>query len=116
MYDHAFDTWDGVTHGNYSDALYVLLDNWINACGGMLGGADADKFLSWIATGKCSDAQFAALHKEQLAVVFKWRKAFLQSILVAHAAAEINPKLTAAELKAIAQQVVNGAPTKPLSR
>ncbi len=36
--------------------------------------------------------------------------------MVAAAAAEINPNLTEAELKAIAQQVVNGASTKPLSK
>ncbi len=74
------------------------------------------EFLSWITNGKCDDALFAAKHKELFATVFKWRKGFLQSIVVAHAAAEINPKLTAAELKSIAQHIVNGAPTKPLSK
>ena len=41
---------------------------------------------------------------------------FNQSIVIAARAAEINPKLTPAELKSIAQQIVNGAPTKPLSK
>lgn len=65
---------------------------------------------------RLADASFAAKYKTLFATVFKWRKGFLQSIVVAHAAAELNPKLTAAELKAIAQQVINGAPTKPLSK
>jgi hypothetical protein len=116
LYDHAFDTWNGVTHDKYSGAMRKLLEDWIKTCGGKLKKNDAADFLSWIATGKCGKDAFAAKHKELFATVFKWRKGFLQSIVVAHAAAEINPKLTAAELKAIAQHVVNGAPTKPLSK
>ncbi len=116
LYDHAFDSWNGVKHGEYSQAVRQLLDNWIKAHGGKLEDKEAAKFLSWIATGKCGEEAFAAKHKKLFDTVFKWRKGFLQSIVIAHAAAEINPKLTAAELKAIAQQIVNGAPTKPLSK
>jgi hypothetical protein len=116
LYDHAFDTWNGVKHGEYSEAMRKLLDDWIKTHGGELDEKDAAKFLSWIATGKHGEDAFAAKHKALFETVFRWRKGFLQSIVVAHAAAEINPKLTAAELKAIAQQVVNGVPTKPLSK
>jgi len=66
--------------------------------------------------GECDNTEFAAKHKGLFAKVFKWRKGFLQSIVIAHAAAELNPKLTPAELKAIAQHIVNGAPLQPLSR
>ena len=76
----------------------------------------ASEFLSWIATGKCGDPAFLAKHKALFDTVFRWRPGFNKSIVVAAAAAEINPKLTEAELKAIAQQVVNGSPTKPLSK
>lgn len=116
VYNHAFDTWNGVTHDKYSGAMRELLDEWIKTCGGKLDEDGARKFLSWISTASCGDASFAAKHKELFAKVFKWRKGFLQSIVVAHAAAELNPELTQAELKAVAQQIVNGAPTKPLSR
>jgi hypothetical protein len=116
LYDHAFDTWNGVTHGEYSKAMHELLDDWIKKRGGKLEEDAARDFLSWIANGKCGNDAFAAKHKELFETIFKWRKGFLQSIVVAHAAAEINPKLTAAELKAISQQVVNGAPSKPLSK
>jgi hypothetical protein len=33
MYDHAFDTWNGVTHGEYIDAMRKLLDDWIKTRG-----------------------------------------------------------------------------------
>jgi hypothetical protein len=42
------------------------------------------------------------------AKVFKWRDGFNLSIVVAARAHELNPRLTASELKKIAQQVVNG--------
>jgi hypothetical protein len=116
LYNHAFDTWNGVKHGEYSGAMRQLLDAWIKTRGGKLDEDGAREFLSWIATGTHGEDAFAAKHKKLFDTVFKWRRGFLQSILVAHAAADINPKLTAAELKAIAQQVVNGAPTKPLSK
>jgi hypothetical protein len=115
LYDHAFDTWSGVKHGDYSGAMRQLLDDWIKTSGGKLDENGAREFLSWIASGHCGRDAFAAKHKALFATVFKWRKGFLQSIVVAHAAAEINPRLTAAELKGIAQHVVNGAPTRPLS-
>jgi hypothetical protein len=63
LYDHAYDTWNGVTHGDYSDALHELLDEWIKTCGGKLDKEGARKFLSWIAMGKDVDASFAAKHK-----------------------------------------------------
>lgn len=115
-YNHAFDTWSGVTHDEYIKAMREILGDWIRTRGGKLDGKDAAKFLSWVARGKCDDTEFAAKHKDLFAKVFKWRKGFLQSIVVAHAAAEINPKLTATELKAIGQQVVNGESTQPLSK
>ncbi len=115
-YKHGFDTWNGVKHSTYIDAMRELLGDWIGTRGGKLNEDGAKEFLSWIANGKCNRAAFAAKHKAAFATIFKWRKGFLQSIVVAHAAAEINPKLTAAELKAIAQQVVNGESTQPLSR
>jgi hypothetical protein len=115
-YRHGFDSWNGVTHGDYIKDMRELLDDWIRTNGGKLKGDAAEKFLSWMAKGECKDPKFAAKHKELFARVFKWRKSFLQSIVVAHAAAEINPKLTPAELKSIAQQVVNGKPTQPLSK
>jgi hypothetical protein len=115
-YNHASDRWNGVSHYDYNDGVRTLLDDWIKVRGGRLDEKDAKKFLSWISTGKCSDASFASKHKLVWDKVFQWRKGFLQSIVVAHAAAEANPKLTAAELKGIAQQVVNGKPTQPLSR
>ena len=115
-YNHAFDTWKGVTHGEYSKAMTELLKDWIAKKGNKLKADDASRFLSWIATGKCDDPAFLAKHKNLFDTVFKWRGGFNQSIVIAARAAEINPKLTAAELKSIAQQVVNGAPTKPLSK
>lgn len=116
VYNHAFDTWNGVKHGEYSDAMHALLEDWIKVNGGHLDKSGAQKFLSWIARGECNKAEFAAKHKELFAKVFKWRKGFLQSIVIAHAAAELNPKLTAAELKAIARHIVDGTPLEPLSR
>jgi hypothetical protein len=114
-YYHAFDTWDGVTHDKYSKAMTKLLEDWIAKKGGKLDAEGAREFLSWIAAGKCDKAAFLRTHKALFDTVFKWRAGFNKSIVIAAAAAEINPKLTAAELKAIAQQVVNGASTKPLS-
>ena len=64
LYDHAFDTWNGVTHDKYSGAMRELLDEWIKTCGGKLDEDGARKFLSWIATGSCGDASFAAKHKK----------------------------------------------------
>jgi hypothetical protein len=116
VYNHAFDPWNGVKHSEYSKAMAELLEGWITKKGGKLKAAGASEFLSWIATGECNDAAFLAEHKRLFDTVFKWRAGFNKSIVIAAAAAEINPKLTAAELKAIAQQVVNGAPTKPLSK
>jgi hypothetical protein len=116
IYDHGFDTWNGVTHDIYIEAMHQLLNAWIKARGGELKDDDAAKFLSWIATGKHGKDAFAAKYKTLFDTVFRWRKGFLQSIVVAYAAADINPKLTPAELKAVAQHIVNGAPTKPLSR
>jgi hypothetical protein len=115
-YRHGFDTWNGVTHGDYIDDMTEILDDWIEAQGGNLDEDGAKEFLSWIAKGKCDNSSFATKHKKPLERIFKWRKGFLQSIVVAHAAAEINPKLSPAELKSIAQQVVNGKPTQPLSK
>jgi hypothetical protein len=115
MYNHAFDTWKGVTHDQYSKAMNGLLDDWIQKQGGKLNEKDAKKFLSWIATGHCDDAAFLKKHKGLFDTVFKWRAGFNQSVVIAARAAELNPKLTAAELKAIAQQFVNGKPTKALS-
>ncbi len=116
LYNHAFDTWNGVTHGDYINAVRRLLEDWIKTCGKKLGVNEANQFLSWIASGKCDDAAFLAKHKEAFANIFKWRAGFNQSMVIAARAAELNPKLTGAELKAIAQQIVNGAPTKPLSK
>jgi hypothetical protein len=115
-YNHAFDPWNGVKHSEYSKAVAKLLKDWIEKEGGKLDADGARTFLSWIATGKCGDEAFLAEHKALFDTVFKWRAGFNKSIVVAAAAAEIDPKLTAAELKAIAQQVVNGASTKPLSK
>ncbi|HEX4147191.1 MAG TPA: hypothetical protein VHY91_27080 [Pirellulales bacterium] len=115
-YYHAFDTWDGVTHDKYSKAMTKLLEDWIAKKGGKLGAGGASEFLSWIATGECKDVEFLAKHKALFDTVFQWRAGFNQSIVIAARAAEINPKLTPAELKAIAQQIVNGAPTKPLTK
>jgi hypothetical protein len=115
-YNHAFDTWNGVTHAEYIDGTGELLDDWIATRGGKLDEEGAKEFLSWIANGKCENREFAAKHKKLLDKVFKWRKGFLQSMVIAHAAAEVNPKLTVAELKAIAQQVINGGSKQPLSK
>jgi hypothetical protein len=93
-----------------------LLGKWADSRGGMLGEDDAKRFLSWIMNGACDDKAFAAKFKELFEKVFTWRKGFLQSIVIARAAADLNPKLSPADLKAIAQQVVNGKPTTPLSR
>ena len=116
VYDHGFDTWNGVKHKGYSEAMAKLLKDWIAKKGGKLDADGARTFLSWIASGECGDDAFLAKHKALFDTVFKWRAGFNKSIVVAAAAAEIDPKLTAAELKAIAQQVVNRAPTKPLSK
>ncbi|HEX4143894.1 MAG TPA: hypothetical protein VHY91_10200 [Pirellulales bacterium] len=114
-YNHAFDPWKGVKHREYSEAMAELLKDWIAKTGNKLEAKEASQFLSWIATGECKDGEFLAKHKALFDTVFKWRSGFNQSIVIAARAAEINPTLTPAELKAIAQQVVNGAPTKSLS-
>jgi hypothetical protein len=36
FYDHAFDTWNGVTHGEYSGAMRKILEDWIEAGGGRI--------------------------------------------------------------------------------
>ncbi len=105
-----------MTHAESIDGTGELLDDWIATRGGKLDEDGAKEFLSWIANGKCENREFATKHQKLLGKVFKWRKGFLQSLVVAHAAAEVNPKLTAAELKAIAQQVVNGGSKQPLSK
>ena len=106
-YYHAFDTWDGVTHDKYSKAMSELLKDWIAKKGGKLDADGAREFLSWIATGNCDKPAFLRTHKASFDTVFKWRAGFNQSIVIAARAAEINPKLTPAELKSIAQQIVN---------
>ena len=116
VYNHAFDTWKGVTHDQYSKAMTELLEDWIAKKGNKLDADGAREFLSWIATGNCDKPAFLRTHKALFDTVFKWRGGFNQSIVIAARAAEINPKLTPAELKSIAQQIVNGAPTKPLSK
>ena len=116
VYNHAFDPWDGVKHREYSEAMAELLKDWITKNGGSSARTVRRTFLSWVANGECKDAEFLAKHKALFDTVFKWRAGFNQSIVIAARAAEINPNLTPAELKSIAQQVVNGAPTKPLSK
>jgi hypothetical protein len=116
LYNHGRDTWNKVTHEQYSVATRELLGSWIQEKGGTLNGSHAREFLSWIASGKCDDPKFLAKHAAAFATVFKWRDGFNQSIVIAHRAAELNPKLTGPELKAIAQHFVNGPPTQPLSR
>ena len=66
LYDHAFDTWNGVTHAKYSEAVRALLDDWITQGGKKLGANEARRFLSWIATGTCDDASFAKKHRDGL--------------------------------------------------
>ena len=115
LYNHANDPWNGVKHWEYSGTMRELLQDWIRKNRGKLGEGAAKEFLSWIAKGECDNAEFLAQHKEAFAKVFKWRAGFKQSVVVAARAKELNPKLTGAELKAIAQQFVNGE-SKPLSR
>ncbi|MES1213717.1 MAG: hypothetical protein ABUL64_03945, partial [Singulisphaera sp.] len=116
IYYHAFDTWNGITHGQYNDAMQELLEDWARVNGGRLDEEGAKEFLSWIATGKCADKAFLAKHKKAFEKVFRWRKGFTQSVIVAKAALEKNPRLTAAELKGIAQMFVNGESSQLLSR
>jgi hypothetical protein len=116
LYDHAIDTWDGMTHGEYSSAMRELLEDWIKQKAGKLEKDAAKEFLTWIAIGKCNNDAFLAKHKAAFATVFKWREGFKMSIVVAARAKELNPRLTGPELKAIAQQFVNGKSVKPLSR
>ena len=116
VYNHAFDTWNDVTHDKYNRAMRVLLDDWVKASGGKkLSQKDAQRLLSWIASGKCDDAAFLAAHEKEFKAVFEWRKGFNESVVVAKAALEANPNLTAAELKSIAQVFVNGKSTGRLT-
>ncbi|HVU87642.1 MAG TPA: hypothetical protein VHD36_10000 [Pirellulales bacterium] len=97
--------------------MRILLEDWIKTTGKTkLGDDDARKILSWIASGKCDDAAFLAKHKKEFAMIFKWRAGFNESVVVAKAALAENPKLTAAELKSIAQVFVNGGSTGQMTR
>ncbi len=115
LYYHANDTWNGVKHKEYSEAIYKLLESWIKENGGRLNKDAAMKFLTWIATGKCGDPAFLAKHKELFKIAFKWREGFTLSTVVAANAHEYDPRLTGPELKKIAQAFVNGN-AKGLSR
>ena len=116
LYYHANDKWNGVTHGQYNDAMRKLLEDWIKTCGRRkLQPDDAARFLSWIANGKCDSAEFLAKHRKEFAKVFKWRAGFNQSVVVAAEALRRNRNLTGIELKGIAQAFVNGKSSQPLN-
>ncbi len=116
LYRHGFDTWNDVTHGDYINALDELIKDYLPKGKRKLTLDEAEEFLKWLANGKCDNASFLAKHKAAFATVFKWRDGFLKSIVIAEEAARLNPKLMPQELKAIAQQFVNGKSTQPLTK
>ncbi|HEY4759875.1 MAG TPA: RHS repeat-associated core domain-containing protein, partial [Thermoguttaceae bacterium] len=109
-YNHTLDTWLGVTHLEYSKATESLIRNLAAENKNWITKSNAEKLLTWIAEEKVPAGKFGKANAKYFEVVFKWRKGFLQSLVVAERAAELNPSLTAAELKAIARAAVNKEP------
>ena len=115
-YNHGFDDWGGVSHKKYNDAVKSLIQKYRKALGRRLTANDANRLLTWIESGKCSNQKFLAANEDAFRTIWGWRKGFLQSVSVAEAAAARDAKLTRAELKAIAKYLVNGETSTVLSR
>ena len=114
-YDHAGDTWNGVKHLQYNDAVESLIRRFQASVGKPLNEAQARLLLTWIQEGKCSDGAFLKANKDLFKTIWTWRKGYLQSITVAEAAKRASSDLTKKELKAIAKWRVDGVVTEELT-
>ena len=108
-YNHGFDTWLGVTHAEYSNAVKELLTAYQKSVGGgKLNIEQANAFLNLISNGtEIKDFHLTEANQKVLQKIQTWTKGFRQSVVVAEAAATQNPKLTAQELKNLAKKIVN---------
>lgn len=108
IYDHGFDTWKGISHGAYSKRVGQLLKQWYHANGNKpIGKANAECIVRWIESGKIGNRRFAIAAANTFEDIATWRLGFLQSISVAEAARQANPRLEAKSLKSIARVMVN---------
>jgi RHS repeat-associated protein len=108
-YDHGFDTWLNITHGDYNEAIDTLLKEYAGKVGGTIGKTAAQDFLSAIAKGDgCALGNLSKEGQAAFKKIMRWRKGFLQSQAVAAAALEANPRLSGSSIKAIARKAVNG--------
>ena len=106
---HGNDTWNGVTTPQYSAAVKTLLTNYVAAYGknGVLDDKAGPVFVRWLETGKGVSEAFVAANRAAFNTAFAYNKGFIESIGVAVRAKAVDSTLTQADLKALAETVVN---------
>ena len=107
VYNHGFDTWSKATHKQYNDAIESVVKNLAAQNNGVIDQQAAENLLTWIADGTVADANFLKANAESFATILKWRKGYLESIVVAQRGPSLAPR-SRAELKSISKAVVNG--------
>ena len=108
VYNHGYDTWMGVKHSQYNKAMESVVKNLAAQNNGVIDQQAAENLLTWIADGTVADANFLKANAESFATILKWRKGYLESVVVAQRAVELGSTLTRVELKSISKAVVNG--------
>ncbi|TWU12655.1 hypothetical protein CA54_14790 [Symmachiella macrocystis] len=123
-YSHGYDTWNGVTHARYNEAIDAVLRKFVDVSSGSpIDGDDAKKLLIWIRTGMEFDnksglsATTMGLIRNDDTIIDlirdaqKWRKGFMRSVTIAHTAKRIAKErginITKEQLKLIAKRRVN---------
>ncbi len=110
FYDHGADTWNKVTHPQYTSTMKSLLQEFIKLTTGgkrQLYVDEAQVFLEMVRDGKNLDLPFAVKYAAELKTVIAWRNGFLDSVALAKGfvdkAAELSATLTKEEVKAMTQ-------------
>ncbi len=110
FYNHGADTWNKVTHPQYTATVKKLLQDFIKfTTNGSrpLTGDEAQLFLEMVRDGKNLDLPFAVTHAAELKTIIAWRNGFLDSIALAKGftdkAAQLGVTLTKEEVKAMTQ-------------
>jgi hypothetical protein len=123
-YDHAGDPWKGVSHQQYNDSVESLLRDYGNQLKQPVNEQQARHFVAYIEQGEIAKdvALRSAIkaNKNAVSAVNTWRAGFIQSVIegstAVRAAAELKIELSNGQVKAIAQQRVNGAVTSGLEK
>jgi len=118
-YYHTGDTWNDISHPQYSDATESLLNKYHASVGRQLNSSDAAEFINFLEEGKIgkgSDlAKVLAANKEATNTVKLWRtglQSITQGAVIRAVANEIDVKISNDQVKALVQYRVNGAVTE----